>query len=148
MFPCCAFFHMGTLHSTSRATGADSNCAASTDESTVAASAFSTATMRGVAIRQFDSVDGATPTRFDSPIGLCVFTSPSTAEPALLIADRANHRVVAVDAHSARFLFAFGSRGEGPGQFRFPSNVCVAADPSGSRLPLLLVADTHHHRIQ
>jgi DNA-binding beta-propeller fold protein YncE len=59
----------------------------------------------------------------------------------LYVTDTGNHHV---DVYSTggRFLFQFGARGSGAGQFLFPNDVVV------DRAGIVYVADTGNHRVQ
>jgi sugar lactone lactonase YvrE len=59
----------------------------------------------------------------------------------LYIGDRRNGRIQAFDLEG-RFLFAFGSKGSGPGELRDPKGIVF--DPKGR----LVVADSDNHRLQ
>jgi DNA-binding beta-propeller fold protein YncE len=59
----------------------------------------------------------------------------------LYIADTGNHAVY-VFSHEGKFIRQIGTRGIGPGQFNFPTHLCV--DGSGQ----LYVSDTLNYRVQ
>lgn len=60
----------------------------------------------------------------------------------LYVADTGRHHIDVFSAESGAFLFQFGERGAGPGQFIFPNDVII--DRTGT----VYVADTGNHRIQ
>ena len=58
------------------------------------------------------------------------------------LADRANHRIQKFDPHG-KFIFKFGSKDTGPGQFDNPRHVVV-----DKQLKYVYVADSKNNRIQ
>jgi DNA-binding beta-propeller fold protein YncE len=60
----------------------------------------------------------------------------------LYVADTGRHQIDVFSTESGAFLFQFGERGRGPGQFVFPNDVNI--DHNG----VIYVADTGNHRIQ
>lgn len=75
---------------------------------------------------------------FDNPSGLAI----DRRTRRLYVADAARHQVLAYSTESGALVSTLGSRGAGPGQFNFPTNICV--DAQGR----LYVADTLNFRIQ
>lgn len=71
------------------------------------------------------------------PSGLAFLASKEN----LYVADTANHKINVFD-NKGDWLFDFGSRGTGPGQFNFPTHLWV--DENG----ILYVSDTLNYRIQ
>ena len=61
----------------------------------------------------------------------------------LLVTDYHDHRVKVFDISNGAFLFAFGSRGEGNGQFNAPTGIAVDAKAN-----VVVVADWGNSRIQ
>ncbi len=75
--------------------------------------------------------------RLERPAGIACRPSDGT----IYVADAAHH-VIQVFDREGNFLRSMGSRGVGPGQFNFPTHLCV--DPSGR----LYVSDTLNYRVQ
>jgi len=75
--------------------------------------------------------------QFNFPSGMDV-----DARNRIFVADSNNHRVQCLDSHG-KFLFQFGSFGNGNGEFHYPKDVAFQ-----SRLQRILVADSKNNRIQ
>ena len=105
--------------------------------------AFSTESMRGVGSYLHIVKDTHTETICGK--GVCAFSTSDTGEHLLLLI-AGEYTVVAIDGDSGRFLFQFGSEGEGPGEFRNHQHMCVATD-SLTGQQLLLVADVGNYYI-
>ena len=75
--------------------------------------------------------------RLERPAGIAYRPS----DGSLYVADAARH-VIQVFDREGNFLHSMGSRGVGPGQFNFPTHLCV--DLSGR----LYVSDTLNYRVQ
>jgi len=96
---------------------------------------------------------GAGDLRF--PRGLAVQSAPTLEATRVFVADTWNHRIQVFDG-TGRLRFAFGGRGNRPGQFHAPAAVVIArpALPGegerGTRepLPVLVVADQWNSRVQ
>jgi DNA-binding beta-propeller fold protein YncE len=65
----------------------------------------------------------------------------SPVQQKLYVTDTAKHKIVVFD-NKGNFLSQFGSRGVGPGQFNFPTHLCVDSDGK------LYVSDTLNYRVQ
>jgi len=60
----------------------------------------------------------------------------------IIVSDTNNQQVQVLSLIDGSFLFEFGSRGDQPGQFKYPLGVCV--DNHGR----IIVADSYNHRLQ
>ena len=87
-------------------------------------------TTNGQFVQQFDSLE------LYKPSGLAV-----NGKGKVFVADYSNHRVL-VFHESGLYRYSFGSRGDGPGQFRYPEQICIA--PNG----LVYVTDRINNRVQ
>ncbi|MBI4583465.1 MAG: hypothetical protein HY717_05535 [Planctomycetes bacterium] len=85
---------------------------------------------------------GTGPGEFNRPQGLAV-AAWKGGEETLLVADSCNHRIQRFSLEG-RFLQAWGSEGEGPGQFRYP--YAVAVEPGPRRR--LVVVEWQNNRLQ
>ena len=74
---------------------------------------------------------------FDDPHGIAI----SHLNGNIYVADRDNHRIKVLK-NNLSFFFAFGVKGPGKGQFKYPYDVAI--DSKGH----VYVADTYNHRIQ
>ena len=74
-------------------------------------------TTKGKFVQQFDLPDRC------GPSGIAV-----NGKGKVFVADYWNHRVL-VFHESGRYQYSFGSKGDGPGQFRNPDQICIA--PNG-----------------
>lgn len=72
---------------------------------------------------------------FERPTGIAV------TDDRLYVVDTMKHRVVVVSTAGA-IVTSFGTRGDGPGQFNFPTNIARSADGR------LFVTDTMNFRVQ
>ena len=66
---------------------------------------------------------GSGPGQFDFPSGIV-----TDVRGRVLVVDRGNDRVQILDGSTGAFLGAFGSPGDGPGQFRNARQIAVASD--------------------
>ena len=80
---------------------------------------------------------GHDPLQFNHPVGIAVHPSGRL----VFIADEYNHRIQVLHPDLS-FSHMFGSRGSGPGQFKYPDD--VACDSSG----IVYVTEYHNHRVQ
>ena len=87
-------------------------------------------TKNGQFVQQFDLPD------LYVPSGIAV-----NGKGKLFVADYRNHRVL-VFHESGRYQYSFGSKGDGPGQFNRPDQICIA--PNG----LVYVTDRENNRVQ
>lgn len=80
----------------------------------------------------------------DAALGQPVAAAFAPDGAVLLVADAAAHAVLAWirGAEGWRAAGAFGGKGDGPDQFRYPAGIAI--DPSGT---LLAVADSLNHRV-
>ena len=81
--------------------------------------------------------DGADDGQFSDPCSVAC-----NLRGEIVVADRDNHRIQVFD-RNGKFLFKFGSKGNGNGEFYSPSGVTV-----DQRNNQIVVVDTHNHRIQ
>ena len=86
------------------------------------------------------------------PDGLALEEAPPTASAdadgtdatpprRLFVSDYGNDRVVALDSQTLTYLYAFGEKGEGFGQFNQPRGIATHGDE-------IYVADSRNHRVQ
>jgi len=87
-------------------------------------------------VRQFGS-SGKGDLQFINPYGMAI-----DGKERIFVADADNHRIQCFDSEG-NFLFKFGSKGTGNGEFNRPKD--VAFDSKNQRI---LVADPNNHRIQ
>ena len=82
------------------------------------------------------------PEGFDNPHGLALSepAQGSADAPILFVSDHKNHRIVALDASSLSFRFAFGRWGFGDGELLEPLDIAVHGEH-------LLVADSGNRRL-
>ena len=73
----------------------------------------------------------------DYPHGMCIATCSGVC--ILFVADWGNHCIRAIDPATLGLMYEFGSKGSGPGEFRYPRGVTSLEAGGGERL---LVADT------
>jgi DNA-binding beta-propeller fold protein YncE len=96
--------------------------------------------------------EGAGDLRF--PRGLALSAALSASSTRLYVADTWNHRVQVFDGRG-ELKFSFGGIGNGPGQFRAPSDLVIAhpvlpfeGDKGTVTAPVLVVADQWNARVQ
>lgn len=75
--------------------------------------------------------------RFDRPAGVTV-----NSKNQIIIVDKDNHRVQ-VFTSDGQFLFKFGEKGRGNGQFNYPWDVAVSSNDDS-----IAISDTRNHRVQ
>ena len=98
---------------------------------------------------------GAGAGHFSFPRGIALVSGRTRSSSRLFVCDAWNDRVQVFDGHGV-FVFAFGGRGTGPGQFNAPSGLAVVQPvlPGDDEHPffdhdaMLAVADRENHRIQ
>ncbi|MCM2356884.1 MAG: 6-bladed beta-propeller [Geobacteraceae bacterium] len=86
---------------------------------------------------QDDSLTQFTSVKFARPTGIAF----NRANRLLYVVDTAAHQVVALDMTGTERI-RFGSRGHGPGQFNYPTDICI--DGTGQ----VIVTDALNSRIQ
>lgn len=91
---------------------------------------------------------------FRFPRGLALVPGQTPDQTRLYVADTWNHRIQVFDGRG-QLVLAFGGPGEGPGQFRAPSDVVIArpelpweGDLGAFSAPVLVVADQWNARLQ
>lgn len=87
---------------------------------------------------------GSAPGQFDGPTGVVTWVQPCDSglcPTRLLVADSDNHRLQAFDEFG-NFISAYGSFGDGPGQFDAPQGLAINSQGQ------VIVADTGNHRLQ
>lgn len=79
----------------------------------------------------------------DYPHGMCI--GKISGVSILFVADWGNHCIRAIDPATLSLMYEFGSKGSGPGEFRYPRGVTSLEAGGGEHL---LVADTDNNRLQ
>jgi len=81
---------------------------------------------------------GSRPGEFRSPSGVAI----DHDRHRIIVIDTGNHRVQVLSLIDGSFLFEFGSKGDQPGQLKYPEGVCIANQGR------IIVADSHNYRLQ